>query len=665
MSHFQEKENEQWNQPQIATGTSQFNFSNLDPSANVNDQQMTENPTIDLQPIEIEQTSSAPLTGVYSSSGFDMIGVLSRLVNRPNPQINLGPIDMSCSFLVTDARQYDCPIVYCSPTFEHLTGYVATEIMGRNCRFLQAPDGQVTCGSRRTYTDNQAVYHLKAQMLQNKEHQASIINYRKGGQPFVNLVTVIPISCDDNKGSFFVGLQVDLVEQPNAILEKMKNGTYMVNYQQMNVPPYIPGGHFSSEPVDDYFRELPSTAPSSTTLASPDILELVNCSGENEQQLQQEWNKLLLDQTEDFIHVLSLKGFFLYCSRSSSHILEHDPEELVGHPLSSICHPSDIVPVMREIKESAGNPDRVVSFIYRVRRKYSGYMWMECQGKIHIDLSKGRKCLILAGRERPMYELIRKEIVHSSINNNNNDIANIGSEFWAKSTLTGLLLHVTPTSEEVIGFDSDTLQGATLYQYVGDDHVRDITRALELVKEGRIVNLHHTMQNHKGDYVSIFSTFYPGDISFGVGRPSFVLIQMRAKESNTNNTPALESIMKEVPTIDINNNNNNNENIFAELETVRGTSWQYELHQLQLTNRKLKEQLESYTNPKRKKQKKKKASSESPDIPKMCAQCQSTDSPEWRKGPNGPKELCNACGLRYAKSLAAKKNNHGKNNNKS
>lgn len=39
----------------------------------------------------------------------------------------------------------------------------------------------------------------------------------------------------------------------------------------------------------------------------------------------------------------------------------------------------------------------------------------------------------------------------------------------------------------------------------------------------------------------------------------------------------------------------------------------------------------------------------------MCAQCQSKDSPEWRKGPNGPKELCNACGLRYAKLLASKK----------
>ena len=25
------------------------------------------------------------------------------------------------------------------------------------------------------------------------------------------------------------------------------------------------------------------------------------------------------------------------------------------------------------------------------------------------------------------------------------------------------------------------------------------------------------------------------------------------------------------------------------------------------------------------------------------------ESPEWRKGPNGPKTLCNACGLRWAK----------------
>ncbi|KAI9253344.1 PAS domain-containing protein [Helicostylum pulchrum] len=33
----------------------------------------------------------------------------------------------------------------------------------------------------------------------------------------------------------------------------------------------------------------------------------------------------------------------------------------------------------------------------------------------------------------------------------------------------------------------------------------------------------------------------------------------------------------------------------------------------------------------------------------VCADCGTTASPEWRKGPHGPKTLCNACGLRWAK----------------
>ncbi|KAI9099292.1 PAS domain-containing protein, partial [Phlyctochytrium arcticum] len=33
----------------------------------------------------------------------------------------------------------------------------------------------------------------------------------------------------------------------------------------------------------------------------------------------------------------------------------------------------------------------------------------------------------------------------------------------------------------------------------------------------------------------------------------------------------------------------------------------------------------------------------------FCRQCGTTQSPEWRKGPAGPKTLCNACGLAYSK----------------
>ncbi|CAG8474191.1 6861_t:CDS:2 [Ambispora gerdemannii] len=47
----------------------------------------------------------------------------------------------------------------------------------------------------------------------------------------------------------------------------------------------------------------------------------------------------------------------------------------------------------------------------------------------------------------------------------------------------------------------------------------------------------------------------------------------------------------------------------------------------------------------RKKQKKPKVEEEE----YVCTDCGTVESPEWRKGPLGPKTLCNACGLRWAK----------------
>ncbi|CUA67248.1 White collar 1 protein [Rhizoctonia solani] len=42
-----------------------------------------------------------------------------------------------------------------------------------------------------------------------------------------------------------------------------------------------------------------------------------------------------------------------------------------------------------------------------------------------------------------------------------------------------------------------------------------------------------------------------------------------------------------------------------------------------------------------------------PSSPRVCTTCSRTDSPEWRRGPHGPKTLCNACGLKWAKASGA------------
>jgi len=39
----------------------------------------------------------------------------------------------------------------------------------------------------------------------------------------------------------------------------------------------------------------------------------------------------------------------------------------------------------------------------------------------------------------------------------------------------------------------------------------------------------------------------------------------------------------------------------------------------------------------------------------VCQKCGTSDTPEWRKGPEGPNSLCNACGLQYAKRVKREK----------
>lgn len=44
--------------------------------------------------------------------------------------------------------------------------------------------------------------------------------------------------------------------------------------------------------------------------------------------------------------------------------------------------------------------------------------------------------------------------------------------------------------------------------------------------------------------------------------------------------------------------------------------------------------------------------------PGRCHSCHRAETPEWRRGPDGARTLCNACGLHYAK-LTRKQNNGG------
>jgi hypothetical protein len=89
------------------------------------------------------------------------------------------------------------------------------------------------------------------------------------------------------------------------------------------------------------------------------------------------------------------------------------------------------------------------------------------------------------------------------------------------------------------------------------------------------------------------------------------------------------------------------ENVFDELKTTRSTSWQYELRQMEKRNRLLAEEVQTLLAAKKKRKRRKGAG----QLQKDCANCHTRVTPEWRRGPSGNRDLCNSCGLRYAKQV--------------
>lgn len=138
-----------------------------------------------------------------------MMTVLFRIYARPNPQINLGPIDCSVALIVCDLALADNPIVYASDPFLQMTGYRMHEIRGKNCRFLQAPDGNVEPTSSRKYVDQNTIRGMRDAIKANKEHQTTVTNFKKNGNAFVNILTLIPITWDSQDFRYSVGFQCD------------------------------------------------------------------------------------------------------------------------------------------------------------------------------------------------------------------------------------------------------------------------------------------------------------------------------------------------------------------------------------------------------------------------------------------------------------------------
>ncbi|GAA5990935.1 hypothetical protein JCM5350_008284 [Sporobolomyces pararoseus] len=270
------------------------------------------------------------------------------------------------------------------------------------------------------------------------------------------------------------------------------------------------------------------------------------------------WSEHIIQEMQDFMHVLSPKGEFVYATPCIQQLAQWTPEELFGRSIFDFIHPDDADAVRRDFTEASKSKE-ALSLYYRFRTREGGYVLFEITGHWYYGTSSSEggndsvKCFFAIARPYP-----------------SKNAAMLDSFLELK-------------------FENERLRQELLMMY------KDI----------------------EGETTPSAAPFPPGIY--------------RVESEDVGNTSIIDPATGLVSTqtlIPSTSNTYGALGIGISANGVKGDGMAAE-------------------------RKKKKPKAEEGEF--VCRDCGTVDSPEWRKGPDGPKSLCNACGLRYAKLVSKNK----------
>jgi len=133
--------------------------------------------------------------------------------------------DSPCSLVVTDAA--DENLVFVNKSFEEQTGYRSEEVIGKNCRFLQAPPGGSIVQSPGSRT-------LRRAIQEGRSCSVRLINYKKNGSPLFNICSIVPLRDREGRITHHVGMHTfqsfaedhdsaDAAQQKSSMLLKSRS----------------------------------------------------------------------------------------------------------------------------------------------------------------------------------------------------------------------------------------------------------------------------------------------------------------------------------------------------------------------------------------------------------------------------------------------------------
>jgi len=342
------------------------------------------------------------------------------------------------------------------------------------------------------------------------------------------------------------------------------------------------------------------------------------------------WSQRIIEELRDFLHILTPDGRILYVSPSCRAITGYDPHTLIGKFIGEYVHPDDSGIFMREFNESIASGN-ALRFFYRFKKDDGTYMIFECDGHPHISpdppsVPQGYNASHQNGSQangmcRGFFMMARPYPTKNAALLDSFLEHKIENERLMKR-IEELKREEREENEELDRVTSQIPPESPMPQRVSDEAMSESPAAPTPNHQGMppparppISNTALTRQNL--------------DSALLAQRPEGIADKMSRYEANSTHLESIE-LMTGLR--------------YRDGERSHGISTGDTSPALIRGDAGIAILLDRDREGGKKEKKKLKIAEEF-----VCADCGTLDSPEWRKGPRGPKTLCNACGLRWAK----------------
>jgi PAS domain S-box-containing protein len=326
------------------------------------------------------------------------------------------------------------------------------------------------------------------------------------------------------------------------------------------------------------------------------------------------WSQRVLEELRDLLHILTPDGRVLYVSPSCKALTGWEPSHIMGRFINEFIHPDDIGIFVKEFNESiaSGNPLR---FFYRFRKFDDTWIIFESHGHPHLSSDQATFAPSNAVNCRGFFMMARPyptknaalldSFLEHKIENERltKRIAELKREEqdeqddWAKKTEGATATSMTQSESHV----TQNMSQADAASYA----------QMPPPAKPVISNTALTRQNL--------------DEALAASKPDSINDKM-ARYEGTNHLETIEMLTGLR---------------YRDGERSQGISTGDASPNLIRGDAGIQISLDRDGRSTSDKKKKLKIADEY-----VCTDCGTLDSPEWRKGPNGPKTLCNACGCK-------------------